>query len=92
VGCSCPPRAKRLFTSTFTAQTPGFQSHDYRRVGGSAAVASGDDVDVFDRFRAAGSGCPFRPIYHDAEGKKILRIRDGIWKLSSIRWARKAHS
>jgi hypothetical protein len=90
VGCSCPPRAKRLFTSTFTAQAPGFQSHNHRRVGGFAAVASGDDVDVFDRFRAAGCGCRFRPIYHDAQGKKIVRIRDGIWKLSSIQWPKSA--
>jgi hypothetical protein len=34
----------------FTAQTLGFQSHNYRRVGGFAAVGSGDDVDVVDRF------------------------------------------
>jgi hypothetical protein len=52
--------AKSLFTSTFTAQTLGFQSHNYGRVGGSAAVGSGDDVDVVDRFRAARSGCRFR--------------------------------
>lgn len=59
MGCYCPPRAKRLFTSTFTAQTLGFQSHHYRRVGGFAALASGEDIDLVDRFRAAGSdlGC-----------------------------------
>jgi len=78
-------------TSTFTAQTPGFQSHNYGRVGGSAAVGSGDDVDVVDRFRAAGCGCRFRPDNRDAQGNKILRIRDAVWKLSSIQWARKAH-
>jgi hypothetical protein len=55
VGSSCPPPAKRLFTSTFTAQTLGFQSQHYRRVGVFAALASGEDVDLVDRFRAAGS-------------------------------------
>jgi hypothetical protein len=77
-------------TRAFAAQTLGFQSHNYGRVGGFAAVGSGDDVDVVDRFRAAGSGCRFRPNYHDAQGNKILRIRDAVWKLSSIQWARKA--
>jgi hypothetical protein len=59
VGSSCPPGVKRLFTSAFTAQTLGFQSHNYRRVGGFAAVASGEDACLVDRFRAASSdlGC-----------------------------------
>jgi hypothetical protein len=71
----------------------GFQSQHYWRVG--------EDVDLVDRFRAAGSdlGCvglestkaASSGLYHDAQGKKIPRIRDGDWKPSSIQWARKAH-
>jgi hypothetical protein len=78
-------------TRAFAAQTLGFQSHNYGRVGGSAAAGSGDDVDVVDRFRAARLRCRFRPNYHDAQGNKILRIRDAVWKLSSSQWAREAH-
>jgi hypothetical protein len=38
--------AKRLFTSTFAASTPGFRPQHYRRVGDFAALASGEDDDL----------------------------------------------
>ena len=48
----------------------GFRSQAYWRVGGFAALASGEDVDLVDRFRAAGSD-----IYRD----------DQLWVTTSDR-------
>jgi hypothetical protein len=47
--------AKRLLTSTFTAQALEFQAQHYGRVGGFAALAGGEDIDLLDRLPAAGS-------------------------------------
>jgi hypothetical protein len=47
--------AKRLLTSAFTAQAVEFQSQHHGRVAAFAALVSGDDVDLVDRFRVAGS-------------------------------------
>jgi hypothetical protein len=46
----------------------GFQSQHYWRVGGFAALASGEDVDLVDRFRAAqqinpACGCDYDNVY-----------------------------
>jgi hypothetical protein len=72
---------KCLLTSTFTAQAVEFQAQHYRRVGGFAALASGEDVDLPARslpccrlrawLRLIGTSqrCRIRPIYHDAQEK-----------------------
>ena len=76
--------AKRLFTSTFTAQTLGFQSQHYRRVGGFAALAPTLAASDWNQPRLP------VPAYRSRRaGKKILRIRDGDWKPSSAPWAGK---
>jgi glycosyltransferase involved in cell wall biosynthesis len=57
--------AARLYEARYRAEMPlqqhihganmGFRAEAYWRVGGFAALASGEDVDLVERFRAAGS-------------------------------------
>ena len=61
-------QAAELYEARYHAEAPlhqhihganmGFRSEAYWRVGGFAALASGEDVDLVDRFRAAGSISP----------------------------------
>ena len=62
-----------------------FRLRHYGRVGAPVGLCGGKGVDLVDRFpcsklrplpRRIGTG--FRPSHRDAQGKRILRIRDGL--------------